>query len=76
MKDAQKREFVEKGLAAVDRALQIKPDYIDALVYKGLLLRSKALLESNHDDAMKLIKEAESLSEKANQLRKQKAAGQ
>jgi tetratricopeptide (TPR) repeat protein len=76
LKDAQKREFVQKGLEAVNRALQIKPDYIDALVYKGLLLRSQALLESNHDDAMKLIKEAEGLSERANQLRKQKAAGQ
>jgi len=75
LKDNQKREYVQKGLGAVNRALQIKPDYIDALVYKGLLLRSQALLEANHDEAMKLIKEAEQLSEKANQLRKQKAAG-
>jgi len=76
LKDAQKREFVGKGMEAVDRALQIKPDYIDALVYKGLLLRLQANLESNGDKQKELLKQAEQLSEKANQLRKQKAAGQ
>ncbi|HYM25928.1 MAG TPA: tetratricopeptide repeat protein [Vicinamibacterales bacterium] len=76
LKDAQKREFVQKGMDAVDHALQIKPDYIDALVYKGLLLRLQANLEPNPDKQKDLIKQAEQLSEKANQLRKQKAAGQ
>jgi|SRR5579872_1969721 len=76
LKDAQKREFVQKGMEAVDHALQIKPDYIDALVYKGLLLRLQANLEPNADKQKELIKQAEQLSEKANQLRKQKAAGQ
>jgi tetratricopeptide (TPR) repeat protein len=76
LKDAQKKEFVDKGMEAVDKALQIKPDYIDALVYKGLLLRLKANLEPNHDKAMEMIKDAEKLSNQANDLRKKKAAGQ
>jgi tetratricopeptide (TPR) repeat protein len=70
----EKRTFAQKGLQAVDHALQIKPDYVDALVYKGLTLRLQATLEKDHEKAMALVKQAEQLSEKANSLRKQKAA--
>ena len=70
----EKRTLAQKGLEAVDHALQIKPDYVDALVYKGLTLRLQATLEKDHDKAMALVKQAEQLSEKANSLRKQKAA--
>jgi tetratricopeptide (TPR) repeat protein len=72
--DNEKRAFVQKGLEAVDHALQIKPDYVDAMVYKGLTLRLQATLEKDHEKAMTLVKQAEQLSEKANTLRKQKAA--
>jgi len=71
----EKRAFAQKGMDAVDRALQLKPDYVDALVYKGLTLRLQATLEKDHDKAMTLVKQAEQLSERANALRKQKAAG-
>jgi len=75
LNDKEKRDFVQKGEEAVDHALQLKPDYIEALVYKGLLLRLQANLEKDHDKAMQLVKQAEELSNKANSLRKQKAAG-
>ena len=42
LKENEKREFVGKGVEAVDHALQIKPDYMEALVYKNLLLRLQA----------------------------------
>ena len=42
LKDAEKRDFVGKGMTAVDHALQLKPDYVEAIVYKGLLLRLQA----------------------------------
>ena len=71
----EKKDFVMKGLDAVEHALQIKPDYIEALVYKGLLLRSQAILEKDPAKQQALLKEAEQLSEKANALRKQKASG-
>jgi predicted Zn-dependent protease len=66
LKENEKRDFIQKGLEAVNRALQIKTDYIDALVYKGLLVRSQALLEKDPDKQKALIKDAEQLSEKAN----------
>jgi tetratricopeptide (TPR) repeat protein len=75
LKDPEKVAFVAKGMEAVERALQIKADYVEAVVYKGLLLRLQANLEKDHDKAMLLIKQAEELSVKANELRKTKAAG-
>jgi tetratricopeptide (TPR) repeat protein len=75
LKEAEKRDFVGKGMDAIDRALQIKPDYIEALVYKGLLLRLQANMEKEPAKQQQLIKQAEQLSEKANGLRKQKVAG-
>ena len=75
LKDAEKKEYIAKGLEAVDRAIQLKPDYMEALVYKGLLLRSQALLEKDPAKQAALIKQAEELSKKANDLRKAKAAG-
>jgi len=73
--EKEKRAYVDKGEAAVDQALKIKPDYVEAIVYKGLLLRLQATLEKDAGKQQSLIKEAETLSAKAADLRKQKAAG-
>ena len=76
LKESEKKAFVGKGVEAVDHALQIKPDYTEALVYKNLLLRLQANMEVNGSDKQKeLIKEADRLRDKAQELRKQKAAG-
>jgi tetratricopeptide (TPR) repeat protein len=75
LKDAEKRAFVGKGVEAVDHALQIKPDYMEALVYKNLLLRLQANLEKDPAKQQQLIKDADQLRDKAQELRKQKAAG-
>jgi tetratricopeptide (TPR) repeat protein len=73
--DAEKREYIQKGLQNIDKALQLKADYIDALVYKGLLLRLEAPLEKDPAKQQDLLKQATALSDKANDLRKQKTAG-
>jgi hypothetical protein len=73
--EKDKKAFVDKGEAAVDKALKLKPDYVEAIVYKGLLLRLQANLEKDPARQQSLIKEAEALSAKAADLRKQKAAG-
>jgi tetratricopeptide (TPR) repeat protein len=72
---AQKLEYIQRGLQNIDKALQIKPDYVDALVYKGLLLRLQAPLEKDTAKQQELLKQATALSDKANELRKQKTAG-
>lgn len=75
LKDNEKKDFVNKGIEAVDHALQIKPDYPEALVYKGLLLRLEANLEKDPAKQQQLIKDADKLRDKAQELRKQKASG-
>ena len=75
LKENEKREYVQKGVEAVDHALQIKSDYMEALVYKNLLLRLQAFLEKDPSKQQALIKQADQLRDKAQELRKQKAAG-
>jgi tetratricopeptide (TPR) repeat protein len=75
LKEAEKKDFVAKGTAAIDHALQLKPDYIEAITYKGLLLRLQANLEKDPAKQQQLLKDATSLSEKANAMRKAKTAG-
>jgi hypothetical protein len=66
---------VEKGLAAVDKALQIRPDYMEAMTYKGLLLRVQALIEKDPAKQQALLKQADQFRDKAQDLRKTKASG-
>jgi tetratricopeptide (TPR) repeat protein len=73
--EAQKKDNVEKGLKAVDRAIELKPDYMEALVYKGLLLRLEANMEKDPKKQQDLIKQAVALHDKAEDLRKKKASG-
>lgn len=75
LNDEQKRDYLQKGLEAVDHALQIRADYVEALTFKGLLLRLQANLEKDPARQQALIKEAVGLSDRANDLRKQKTAG-
>lgn len=74
--DAQKRDYVQKGLAAVDRAIQLKSDYATAMTFRGLLLRQQARLEKDQALIKKLLDEAQELSDKANAIVKKQAAGQ
>lgn len=76
LKDADKLSYVDLGLAAEDKALQLKPDYIDALTYKNLLLRSKALLIKDPAQQQALLKQADQLRDRAIDLRKKKAGGE
>jgi tetratricopeptide (TPR) repeat protein len=73
--DEQKMDNVQKGLAAVEKAIQLRPEYMEALVYKGLLLRTQANLETDPAKQQALIKEATTLQEQADEIRKRKATG-
>jgi tetratricopeptide (TPR) repeat protein len=73
--DADKRDHIQQGLQAVDKALELKSDYTDAMVYKGLLLRLQANLETDPKVQQSLIKQAEELHDKAEEMRKAQTAG-
>jgi tetratricopeptide (TPR) repeat protein len=75
LNDKQKLEYVLSGLQAVNKALEIKPDYMEAIAYKNLLLRLQANLEKDPAKQQQLLREADTLRDKATEMRKQKAAG-
>jgi len=75
LKEAEKKEFVLKGIEQVDKALQLKPDYMEALTYKNLLLRLQANLEKDQAKQSALLKEADKLRDQAMELQKKQAAG-
>jgi tetratricopeptide (TPR) repeat protein len=75
VKEADKRTYVQKGLGAIDTAIKLKPDYVEAIVYKNLLLRSQALLEKDPAKQQALIKQADTLRDQAEEIRKRKATG-
>jgi tetratricopeptide (TPR) repeat protein len=69
LNDKQKDEYADKGLEAVDKALAIKPDYVDGLVYRGLLLRVKAQVTNNPRLRQQYLEEAQTLAKHAKELR-------
>ncbi|MCX6550962.1 MAG: tetratricopeptide repeat protein [Acidobacteria bacterium] len=75
LKEPEKKAFVMKGVEAVDKALQLKPDYMEALTYKNLLLRLEANLEKDPAKQQSLIKEADKLRDEALVLKKKQVAG-
>jgi tetratricopeptide (TPR) repeat protein len=75
LKEPEKKDFVMKGIEQVDKALQLKPDYMEALTYKNLLLRLQANLEKDPAKQASLIKDADKLRDQALALKKKQVAG-
>jgi tetratricopeptide (TPR) repeat protein len=75
LSEQQKRAYVESGLKNSDKALSLNPSYVDALVYKGLLIRVIADIEKDRKKQVEMLDEAASLQKKALELRKTKATG-
>ena len=70
LSDAEKRTIILEGLESVNKALEIKTDYVEAMTYKGLLLRTQALVEKDPRKQQELIREGTALGDKANEMRK------
>ena len=70
LSSAEKLRYLDSGLAASDRALSARPDYSDALVYKNILLRMKANLETDPAAKRAMLAEADALRNRAMELKK------
>ena len=66
----QRLELIEKGIAAEDRALDLNPDYVEAMIYKNILLRTQANLTVDASEQQRLLTEANQLRTRAMELRK------
>jgi len=67
-------QIVDKGIAAVEKALKIKADNFDALTYINLLYREKAKMEADPAKQQELIATADKYRQEALDLRKKTAA--
>ncbi len=72
-KDKQK-EYVDKGVAADDKALALNAEYFEALSYKNILLRFQANIEKDPAKQKELLAEADELRNKAMEIQKKQNA--
>ena len=67
--DGEKMEYVLQGVVEVDKAIALNDTYMEALVYKNLLLRVQANLETDRGRQEELLAEATELTDRAEELR-------
>ena len=70
----QRGHIVDEGLDALNKALQIKPDYFEALSYVNLLYREKAKIETDPAKQQEYIATANKYLQQALELRKKALA--
>jgi len=68
---ADAMKFLAEALLVLDEAMTLKPDYVEALVYKSLVVRTQARFETDPDKARALSSEADRLKAQADEMRKQ-----
>ena len=57
-------DYLLKGIEAEDKALELNPNYYEALVFKGILLRQQALYVKDAAEVKRLIQEADQIQKK------------
>ena len=71
--DEQKDMYADKGLEMVDKALGLKPDYFEAVIFKGLLYRVKANVAKNPQLKQQYLEQALALQKQGLDMKKQAA---
>ena len=67
---------VDEGLTALKKAVDLKPDYDDAIAYLSLLDRQKADMTADPAQRDELLKTADSLMDQVKQIKQKKATAQ
>ncbi len=70
----EKRTILEKGKAALQHAIDMKPDYFEAMAYLNLLWRQQALMETDPLKAQADVAEADKIRGRAMEIIKAKKA--
>jgi len=75
--DNEKMAIIEKGKAALQKAIDLKPDYAEAMAYLNLLWRQQALVDAKTDPvkAQADVAQADQIRNKAIELLKARKAG-
>src|SRR6202049_2857624 len=75
VRDAYSKEngqMIDEGINDLKKALELRPDYDDAMAYQNLLLRRKADEAATPDERASLLKQADDLVEKAKEIKQKK----
>jgi TonB family protein len=71
---AGRLKYIRDGLAAEDRAMALKPDYMEAMTYKNILLRMQANLADDPAEKARLVAEADILRNRVIAMQKDRQA--
>jgi len=66
----EREKLIDQGLQGMSQALQINPEYFEAMVYNNLLLREKAKVQLDGTKRLEYQAQADQWVEKAKALRK------
>jgi hypothetical protein len=74
-RSAEINQLVDEGIASLKKALELDPEYVDAMQYLNLLYREKAKLTAEEEEKRTWEREADKLALQALELkRKQQEA--
>jgi tetratricopeptide (TPR) repeat protein len=76
LNDKEKNEYADLGIDAIDKALEIRPAYWEAIITKGLLFRVKAQVAPSMADRKQYLEQAQILQKQAMDLRKEEQEAQ
>lgn len=65
--------MVEEGITDLQKAIQLRPDYDDAMAYLNLLYRRKADMVESADERASLLKQADDLVDKVKEVKQKRA---
>jgi tetratricopeptide (TPR) repeat protein len=65
--------MVEEGITDLQKAIQVRPDYDDAMAYLNLLYRRKADMVESADERNSLQKQADDLIDKVKEIKQRRA---
>ena len=65
--------LVEEGITYLQKAIQLRPDYDDAMAYLNLLYRRKADMVESADERASLLKQADDLVDKVKEIKQKRA---
>ena len=65
--------LVEEGVTDLQKAIQLRPDYDDAMAYLNLLYRRKADMVESADERAALLKQADDLVDKVKEIKQKRA---
>ena len=65
--------MVDEGVAALQKSIQLKPDYDDAMAYLNLLFRRKADMVDSADERGNYLKQADDLVDKIKEIKQKRA---